>query len=91
MKPVAYIITNFIEKTVEQKNLSLYVTADGKYLAMDKDYNTVLKFDLMFSDSDFSGQVLARGNDGLEIQYSVNIPWTNGSALRAFMEQVKAL
>lgn len=91
MKPVSFLVTNFIEKAVELKGLSLYITADGKYLAMDENYNTVLKFDLMFTDNDFSCQVLVRGADGLTLKHSVDIPWTNGAALREFMEQIRAL
>ncbi|NLL37187.1 MAG: hypothetical protein GX256_06660 [Fretibacterium sp.] len=91
MKPIAYLITNFIEKTVESKGLSLYVTSDGKYLAMDEDFNTHYKFDLIVSGSDFSCQVLTPEGEALVTRLSVNIPWTNGAALRDFMEQVRAL
>ncbi|MDR1873955.1 MAG: hypothetical protein LBQ90_02925 [Synergistaceae bacterium] len=91
MKPVSYVITNFIEKTMSLKGLSLFITSDGKYLAMDGQFDTVFKFDLMFSDNDFSCQILAKGAQGLLLKHSVNIPWTNGSALREFMEFVRQL
>ena len=91
MRPIAYLITSYIEKSLEAKGLSLYVTSDGKYLAMDGNFNTVFKFDLIFSDGDFSCQILAREGEGLVVRHSVNIPWTNGVALREFMEHVKAL
>ena len=91
MKPISYVITNFIEKTMSVKGLNLYVTSDGKYLAMDGSYDTIFKFDLMFSDSDFSCQILARGETGLMMKHSVNIPWTNGAGLREFMEYVRLM
>ena len=89
MKPVSYVITNFIEKTMSVKGLNLYVTSDGKFLVMDNNYDTVFKFDLMFSDNDFSCQILARSDQGLIMKHSVNIPWTNGGALREFMDFVR--
>ncbi|MDR1730641.1 MAG: hypothetical protein LBR61_00965 [Synergistaceae bacterium] len=91
MKPVSYVITSFIEKTMSIKGLTLYVTSDGKYLVMDGQYDTIFKFDLVFSDNDFSCQILAKGSEGLMLKHSVNIPWTNGSALREFMEFVREL
>ncbi len=91
MKPISHLITSFIEKTVESKGLSLYITPDGKYLAMDKEHNTAIKFDFMYSDNDFSCQVLVSSDNGLHLKHSVNIPWTNGAAIRDFMEQIKEL
>ena len=92
MKPVSYVITNFIEKTMSVKGLNLYVTSDGKYLAMNGSYDTIFKFDLMFSDSDFSCQILGKVPEGgLMLKHSVNIPWTNGTALREFMEYVREM
>jgi hypothetical protein len=91
MKPISYVITNFIEKTMSIKGLNLYITSDGKYLVMDGQYDTIFKFDLMFSDNDFSCQILARGPEGLQLKHSVNIPWTNGSGLRDFMDFVRHL
>jgi hypothetical protein len=73
------------------KGLNLYITSDGKYLAMDGLFDTIFKFDLMFSDSDFSCQILAKSAEGLMLKHSVNIPWTNGAALRDFMEYVRQL
>ena len=91
MRPVSYVITSFIEKTMSLKGLSLYITSDGKYLAMDALFNTVFKFDLVFSDNDFSCQILAKSDVGLMLKHSVNIPWTNGGALRDFMEYVRQM
>ena len=91
MRPVSYLITNFIERTVNSKGLSIFITSDGKYLAMDKSYDTIFKFDLMFSDNDFSCQILAKSEHGLMLKHSVNIPWTNGDALRDFMEYLRQL
>ena len=91
MRPVSYLITNFIEKTMNGKGLSIFITADGKYLAMDKACDTIFKFDLSFSDNDFSCQILAKGEHGLALKHSVNIPWTNGNALRDFMEYLRQL
>jgi hypothetical protein len=91
MQPVSYVITNFIEKAMSMKGLSLYVTTDGKYLAMDGNFDTIYKFDLIFSDNDFSCQILARGANGLSLKHAVNIPWTNGSAIRDFMEFVRQI
>ena len=73
------------------RGLNLYITSDGKYLAMDSQYDTIYKFDLIFSDSDFSCQILAKGSEGLMVKHSVNIPWTNGVALREFMEYVRQM
>ena len=91
MRPVSYLITNFIEKTMNSKGLSIFITADGKYLAMDKSFDTIFKFDLTFSDSDFSCQILAKGDHGLLLKHSVNIPWTNGDELREFMDYLRQL
>jgi len=76
---------------MNSKGLSIFITADGKYLAMDKSYDTVFKFDLVFSDNDFSCQILAKSEQGLMLKQSVNIPWTNGNALRDFMECLRQL
>ena len=91
MRPVSYLITSFIEKTMNSKGLSIFITSDGKYLAMDKSYDTIYKFDLMFSDNDFSCQILAKSEQELALKHSVNIPWTNGNALRDFMEYLRKL
>ena len=58
---------------------------------MDNMYDTVFKFDLMFSDNDFSCQILGRSEQGLVMKHSVNIPWSNGAALREFMNFVRNL
>ena len=91
MRPVSYLITNFIEKTMNGKGLSIFITTDGKYLAMDKSYDTAFKFDLVFSDNDFSCQILAKSEHGLMLKQSFNIPWSNGNALRDFMEYLRQL
>ncbi|MDR1978626.1 MAG: hypothetical protein LBQ42_07825 [Synergistaceae bacterium] len=91
MRPVSYVITNFIEKTMNVKGLNLFITADGKYLAMDSAFDTVYKFDLIFSDNDFSCQILAKGENGLTLRHAVNIPWTNGAAIRDFMDFVREI
>ena len=91
MRPVSYLVTNYIEKTMNGKGLNIFITADGKYLAMDKSYDTIFKFDLIFSDNDFSCQILSKSEHGLMLKHSVNIPWTNGNALRDFMEYVRQL
>ena len=56
-------------------------------------FDTVYKFDLIFSDNDFSCQILERGDNdmGLMLKQSFNIPWTNGDALREFMEYVRQM
>ena len=91
MRPVSYLVTSFIEKTMNAKGLSIFITTDGKYLAMDKTYDTIFKFDLSFSDNDFSCQILAKSEHGLLLKQAVNIPWTNGKALRDFMEYLHQL
>ena len=91
MRPVSYLITNFIEKTMNDKGLSIFATADGKYLAMDGSCDTIFKFDLIFSNNGFSCQVLAKGENGLMLMCSANISWTNGNALRDFMEYLSQL
>ncbi|GHS98344.1 hypothetical protein AGMMS50276_19980 [Synergistales bacterium] len=91
MRPVSYVITNFIEKTMNAKGLNLFVTAEGKYLIMDASYETMYKFDLTFSDSDFSCQILARKGSNLGIERTVNISWTNGKDIRDFMEFIRNL
>jgi hypothetical protein len=91
MRPVSYLITSFIEKTMNMKGLSLFITSDGKYLVMDSSFDTLYKFDLLFSDSDFSCQILAKGEGGLSLKHALNIPWTNGKGIREFMEYVRQL
>jgi hypothetical protein len=88
---MSYIITNFIEKAMSAKELNLFVTSDGKYLAMNEQYDTVYKFDLLFSDSDFSCQILAGGAGGVVLKHAVNVPWTNGAGIRAFMDYVNRM
>ena len=91
MRPVSYLITSFIEKTMNSKGLSIFITSEGKYLAMDVLYDTIYKFDLSFSDNDFSCQILAKTENGLTLKNSFNIPWSNGNALRDFMEYIRQL
>ena len=91
MRPISYVVTNFIEKTMNIKGLNLYITSDGKYLAMDGSFETIYKFDLVFSDSDFSCQILTKGENGLTLKHSVNIPWTDGTAIREFMDFCSSL
>jgi len=76
---------------MNSKGLSIFITADGKYLAMDNSFDTVFKFDMVFSDNDFSCQILSKSEQGLMLTESFNIPWTNGNALRDFMEYLRKL
>jgi len=76
---------------MNSKGLNIFITSDGKYLAMDASFDTHYKFDLVFSDNDFSCQILAKGEQGLVLNHSVNIPWTNGTAIREFVEYLRQL
>lgn len=93
MKNISNVILEVIEKTMREKQLELYEAEDGrgKYLAMDRDYNTRYKFDLSFSDSAFLCHTLVSGKDGMRLSHSVNIPWTDGKAIREFFDYLKSL
>jgi len=92
MQSVFYVITNFIEKTMEEKGLNFFIVSDGKYLAMDSALETRFKFDLTFSDNDFTCHILTKApEDELKLKHSVNIAWTNGAELRNFMEYVRKM
>ena len=93
MKDVASIVIEFIEKTMKSKNLKLYIAEEGKgkFLAMDEDYNTCFKFDLSFSDSAFLCHTLINTEEGMTLNHSVNIPWTDGKSIREFFHYIQAL
>jgi len=91
MKPISTIIIDFIDTTMSIKNLKVYFSDHGKILVLDEEFDTLFKFDLLFSDTDFSCQILVRNNGGLTLKHSFNIPWTDGKAIRNFMKQVEGL
>ena len=91
MKPISTIIIDFIDTTMSIKNLKVYFSDHGKIFVLDEEFDTLFKFDLLFSDTDFSCQILERDNGGLALKYSFNIPWTDGKAIRDFMKQVEGL
>lgn len=91
MDHVSVIITRTIRQNMENRGFSLYFTDDDKLLAMDENFETHFKFDLVFSDNDFSCQILAQGEKGLELLRRFNISWTNARGLREFMEFVQNL
>ena len=89
MEHVSAIITRFIRQNMEERGLVLYFTDDDKLLAMDEQYETRFKFDLVFSDNDFSCQLLTRGEKGLQMRERFNIYWTNAKGIREFMEYIR--
>ncbi|GAB1399026.1 hypothetical protein MASR2M79_09700 [Aminivibrio sp.] len=89
MEHVSAIITRFIRQNMEERGLVLYFTDDDKLLAMDENYETQFKFDLVFSDNDFSCQLLTRGEKGLQMRERFNISWTNAKGIREFMEYIR--
>jgi len=91
MDHVSAIITRFIRQNMEDRGLALYFTDDDKLLAMDEEFETHFKFDLVFSDNDFSCLILSRGSKGLEVRQRFNISWTNARHIRDFMEYVRKL
>ncbi len=91
MKPISTVITDFIDTAMSIKNLGVYCSEHGKIFVLDEEYNTLFKFDLVFSDNDFSCQILVRQEGELVLRHSFNIPWTNGKAIRTFMKQVEGL
>ncbi|MGI6783970.1 MAG: hypothetical protein ACOX5A_07045 [Aminivibrio sp.] len=91
MDHVSAIITGFIRQNMEERGLSLYFTDDDKLLAMDDQFETHFKFDLVFSDNDFSCLILSRGDKGLEVRQRFNISWTSARSIREFMEYVRKL
>lgn len=91
MKTISTMITDFIDNTMSVKNLRVYCSEHGKIFVMDEEYDTLFKFDLVFSDSDFSCQILVRNEGRLTLKHSVNISWTDGRMIRNFMRQVEEL
>jgi len=91
MKPISTIIIDFIDTTMSIKNLRVYCSDQGKIFVLDGEFNTLFKFDLLFSDTDFSCQILVRDDGCLALKHSFNIPWTDGKAIRNFMKQVEGL
>ena len=91
MEHISSIIVDFIEKNMTERGLSLYRTEEEKILALDDTYETCFKFDLVISDNDFSCAVLSKGNKGLVLQRRFNVPWTNSTEIREFMEFVRSL
>ena len=91
MDHVSAIITRCIRQNMEDRGLALYFTDDDKLLAMDEEFETHFKFDLVFSDNDFSCLILSRGPKGLEVRQRFNISWTNARHIRDFMEYVRKL
>lgn len=91
MKPISSIIIDFLNDTITNKNLGVYCSEHGKIFVLNEEYDTLFKFDLNFSDSDFSCQILMREKAELKLKYSFNISWTDGKAIRNFMKQVEAL
>ncbi len=91
MEPVNTIVLRHIESVMNEQGYRVFTTEDGKILAMDDSYQVRFKFDPMFTDNDFSCQVLAWTENGLRIRESFNISWTNGEAIRKFIEYIKNL
>jgi hypothetical protein len=91
MEHISSIIIAFIEENMKERGLSPYRTDDEKILVLDGDYATCFKFDIVFSDNDFSCSVLSKGENGLHLRRHFNISWTNAAEIREFMEFVRAL
>jgi len=86
------MITNFFDKAMNAKGLKLFAASNERFFAMDSSFETVFKFDLFCSSSDFTCYVLAKDSDGeLTQEHSVNIAWTDGPAIREFMEYVQGM
>ena len=68
MKSISTIIIDFIDTTMSIKNLKVYCSDHGKIFVLDEEFDTLFKFDLLFSDTDFSCQILVRNNGGLTLK-----------------------
>ena len=88
---ISSIITDFIVKNMNERGLSLYRTDEEKILALDDQYETCFKFDLVLSDNDFSCAVLSRGERGLVLNRRFNVSWSDAAGIREFMEYVRGL
>ncbi|MBQ7263872.1 MAG: hypothetical protein IJR14_09170 [Synergistaceae bacterium] len=91
MKDISSVIIDFIERAVKKKGLELYTASEGKYIAMDGDYDTRFKFDLSFSDNAFVCHTLIHGKQELMLSHSVNISWTDGKGIREFLKYIDSL
>ena len=91
MKDVSSVVVEFIERAMKKKGLELYSSSEGKYMAMDGDYNTRFKFDLSFSDNAFVCHTLIHGEEELMLSHSVNISWTDGKGIRGFFKYIDSL
>ena len=76
---------------MRERGLRLYTTDEDKIMAIDDAFETRFKFDLVFSDNDFSCAVLSMGERGLVLRRRFNISWTNAPEIREFMEFVKGM
>ena len=86
MEPVNCIVLRYIESVMNERGYRVFTTGDGKILAMDETFQVRFKFDPMFTDNDFSCQVLAWTEGGLRLRESFNVSWTNGEGIRRFMD-----
>lgn len=92
MKDISSIVIEFLERTVKNKRMELYqVGSETVYAALDSNYNTMLKFDLAFSDRAFVCQVLVHTGGELLLDKSLNIAWTDAAAIRDFFRYVESL
>lgn len=92
MKDISTVIVDLLEKIIQEKGLELFqVGGDTKYLAIDKDFNTMFKFELSFSERAFVCQTLIHNNGEMMIDDSVNIAWTDGASIRNFFKHIEAL
>lgn len=92
MKDISTIIVDMLGNMMQGKGLELFrVGDDTKYLAIDKDFNTMFKFELSFSERAFVCQTLVRRNNEMMIDDSVNIAWTEGESIRQFFRHIESL
>ena len=91
MEPVSCIVLRHIENIMNERGYRVYTTEDGKILAMDETFQVRFKFDAVFTDNDFSCQVLGWTEGGLRLHESFNVSWSNGEGVRHFMEFIRNL
>ncbi|MDI9370731.1 MAG: hypothetical protein GX181_04355 [Synergistaceae bacterium] len=91
MEHISNIITKFIKKNMAERGLTLYRTDEKKIMALNDEYETKFKFDLVCTDNDFSCSVLSLGEDGLVMRKRFNVSWSDSEGIREFMDFVKGM
>ena len=91
MKDISLFIIESIEKSMTEKGLELCRIDEGRYLALDGEFNARYQFELSFSGTCFLCHTLIMDENGPGTSCTSSANWVDGKSIREFLHFIESL